>query len=92
MPNIIIPSSKADREKIKIGIIEMTNCMTRMDAEKEAKKEICDELSSTFGLPKSAISKLATTLHKRNFGEVKTEHEDFEALYTILLESGNTSE
>lgn len=84
--NVIIPSSPADRQKIKLMITEMTHCMQRIADERSALKDITDEVSKQFNIPKKHVTKLAKTWFKRDFANVRAEQEDFETLYETILE------
>jgi hypothetical protein len=67
-------------------LIEMTRRMDRIEQEKQAKDEIANNAVALFGLKKKYINKLATTMHKRNFGELQTENSAFEFLYEAVVQ------
>ncbi len=46
--DIVVPSNPADLKKLKDGIEEITNSMTRVDGEKEYQKEAIEELSEQY--------------------------------------------
>ena len=83
--HVVVPSSPADRQKLKIMIEEMTYCMSRADAERDAKKEICDKINEDFDIPKKTINKLAAAVYKHNYSDIQAENEDFEILYETLI-------
>lgn len=85
-----VPSSPIDRQKIKGMLTEITHCLQKIDDQKEGKKEIVNELKRQFGLDRKQINKLATTLYKRNYVDIQAENEDFEELYTTLVETQST--
>jgi hypothetical protein len=87
MSTASLPSSPTDRQKIKGMLSEMTICQQRIDDQREAKKEIGDEIKRQFGLSTKAINKLVMTMHRRNYTDVKLENEEFEELYTTLIDS-----
>lgn len=82
----MIPTNEVDRKKLKMMIGEMTNCMYRMDAEKEAKKEVAKAIKEQFELPTKAINRLANIMYKRNYNDYLAEEEDFQQLCEALLE------
>lgn len=86
MSNIVIPSSVNDRAKLKSMLVEITHSLTRMDAEREYKKEVVGTIKEQFGLSPKIVNKLAGTMYKRNYTDLQTENEDFEELYEILVE------
>lgn len=83
-------SSPADRSKIKQMLGEISNSMTRMQAERDYIKEAIKEMSDQFQLPKRTLNKMARVYHKQNFNEEVASHEEFEDLYeTIVQEKTN---
>jgi len=74
-------SSPADRKKFRDAIQEISNSMTRKEAESDLIREIVKELNAEFQLPKKIINRIAKTYHKQNFTQEKQDHEDFETLY-----------
>lgn len=86
MSNVIIPSNEADRKRIKDCIIEISNSMTRIAAEKDFIKEAilscCDEVE----VDKKHLRKMATIYYKQNLAEVVSEVEDVEALYESIVQ------
>lgn len=82
--NIILPSSPADQLKLKQMLTEAVNCHTRIDAEKDAIKEIIEDISETFQLPKKIVSKIVNAEHKGNFDALQEENENFVQLYELI--------
>jgi uncharacterized protein (DUF342 family) len=85
MTGIIIPSSESDKQKIKDAMKEISNAMTRIDAEKEFIKEAIDELADSVQIPKKYLNKMARIHHKQNLYEVSTEMDDIETLYESTM-------
>jgi hypothetical protein len=83
---VIIPSSPADRKKLKLALTEMTYALQRIDDEKSAMKDISEDTAEKFALPKKLINKLARTMYKRDYDSLTQENEDFELLYETLVE------
>jgi vacuolar-type H+-ATPase subunit D/Vma8 len=84
MSNVIIPSSPEDRKKIRGALEEISNSLTRIEAERELIKEIIQDVEDKFELPKKYTRKVAKIFHKQNFAEVKTEQEDLETIYETV--------
>jgi len=61
-----------DKKKLEKAIQELSNSMTRVDAEKDLMKDIIQETHDSIGVDKKYIRKLATIWHKQNVNEVKT--------------------
>lgn len=87
MSEIIIPSSPADLKKLKDGIDEITNSMTRVDGEKEYQKEAIEELSEQTGIDKKYIRRMATDAHKDQFKKKVDEMDEYAQLYESVMES-----
>jgi uncharacterized FlgJ-related protein len=80
-------SSPADRAKIKKMLGEVSNSMTRIEAERDLIKETIKEMSQEFNLSKRHLNRMAKVYHKQNFSREREEHEEFEELYTTIVES-----
>ena len=83
---IIIPSSDADRQRMKGAMEEISNSYTRIEAERDFIKEAIASLSDDIGIPKKYLSKMARIFHKNNVNEVIAEIEDIEALIDTISE------
>jgi len=70
-----------DKEKLKKAIQEISNSMTRMDAERDLIKEIISDAHDEHGIDKKVLRKLARAFHKQNFSEEVATQEEFETLY-----------
>lgn len=82
--DVIIPSSPDERLKIKNSIKEISNSMTRIEAEKDLIKEILKSLDEEFQLPKKYMKKVAVTYHKQNLNQIKEEFSEIEGLYSAI--------
>lgn len=87
-----VPSSPADRQKLKSILGEITRCMQRIDDEKSAIKDLLTDACEKFEIDKKLLSKLAKTMHKRNYADVMHENESFETFYEILFEGQKSTE
>lgn len=77
-------SSPADRKKIKDAVQEISNSLTRMEAERDLIKEIVKEVSAEHQIPKKILAKIAKTFHKQNLTQEVADHEDFVDLYDTV--------
>lgn len=77
-------SSPADREKLLSAIKEMSNSMTRVDAEKDFQKDVIDKVNDELGLEKKYVRKLAGIYHRQNFTTVQQEQEELQELYEAI--------
>ena len=81
-------SNPADREKLLASIKEMSNSMTRVDAEKDFQKDIIDKVNDDLGLEKKYVRKLASIYHRQNFTTVQQEQEELQELYEAITAKG----
>lgn len=79
-------SSPTDRQKIKKNLDELSNSYTRIAAERDLIKETISEMSKDFELPKKTLNKMAKTYYKQSFLKEQQDQEDFESLYTTIVE------
>jgi hypothetical protein len=84
MSNIIIPSDPKTKQTLLNAIKEMSDSMTRIDAEKDLLKEIVEDVSDKCEVPKKYINKMARIYHKQNITEIKSENSDLEDLYEAI--------
>lgn len=77
-------SNPEDIKKLKGAIQEISNSMTRMEAERDLIREIVKEQSAELQIPKKIISKIAKTYHKQNLTQEVQDHEDFVELYETV--------
>jgi archaellum component FlaC len=84
MSNVIIPSSPEDRKKILGAIQEISNSLTRVEAERDLIKDILQDIEDKFELPKKYTRKVAKIYHKQNFKEVQEEQSELETIYETV--------
>ena len=63
------------------AIREISDSMTRTEAERDLIREIVKEQSDTLQIPKKVVSKIAKTYHKQSLHQDIADHEDFVELY-----------
>ncbi len=69
------------KKALKNAVQEISNSMTRTEAERDLIKEIVKEQSDQLQIPKKVISKIAKTYHKQNLAQEVADHEEFVELY-----------
>lgn len=86
-------SNPADRKKIRDALEEISNSLTRIEAEQDLIKQIKSDLAEEYELPKKLVAKLARVFHKRNFQEEQAVQSEFETLYQeiVTLSSGQSN-
>mgnify|MGYP000338845105 CR=1 FL=1 len=85
-------ASPADRKAMKAMIVEMTNCLERIDGEKEQMKDIAEAAEEKFSIKKKFVNKMARTMYKHNYADLQQESEHFEILYETVVEGISPSE
>ena len=76
-----------DKKKIKGALQEASNSLTRIDAERDLVKNIINDTSKNFQIPKKTVKKLINVYHKQNFSEEVASHEEFEVLYETVTKT-----
>ena len=77
-------SNPADRKAIYDAIREISNSMTRMEAERDLISETLKAVKDKFELPPKYTRTLAKIYHKQNFQQVKDEQTEVEHLYESI--------
>ena len=81
-------STNEDKKRVANAIKEISDSMTRIDAEKDLIKDIIQVTYENFEIDKKHIRKLASIYHKQNMSEVKYEYDEVETLYEELFRDG----
>ena len=77
-------SNPADRKAVYDALREISNSLTRMEAERDLISETLKSVKDKFELPPKYVRTLAKIYHKQNFNQVKAEQEEVEYLYEAL--------
>lgn len=85
MSNIILPSSEEDKRRIKGAMVEYSNSLTRIEAERDQMKNIIADLADEVDIPKKILTKLCVSYHKQNLSEQEAEIDDVAALYEAVV-------
>lgn len=76
-----------DKKILKDAIVEMSNCMLRIESEREAMGDIASDLSKKFGIKKPIINKVVKAHHKHQYAEMQMDNDHFEFVYESLMGS-----
>ena len=79
-------SSLEDRKKLLGAVKEISNSMTRADAERDFQKDAITAIADKLDLEKKYVRKLAVIFHKQNYNEVQQEREELEVLYEAMTQ------
>ena len=85
----MIHLTEEERNKLKNAIVEYSNALTRIEAEKDFIKELVNNLHEQYDIDKKIINTIAKTYHKQQFNQLKEEHTTLEMLYETILGSQN---
>lgn len=77
--------STEDRKKLRDAIQEMSNSMTRIEAERDLQKEIINKVTDDLTLDKKVVRRLAKVYHKANFKDEVEQNDVFETFYNEVL-------
>ena len=77
-------SNPADRKAVYDALREISNSMTRMEAERDLISETLKAVKDKFELPPKYTRTLAKIYHKQNFNQMKEEQSEVEHLYEAL--------
>lgn len=80
-------SSAEDRKKIKEAVQEISNSLTRIEAERDLVREIVKDVSDAHQIPRKIIAKIAKTFHRQNLAQEVADHEDFVDLYDTVTKN-----
>ena len=84
--SVVIPSSPEDRKNIKNRLEEISNSLTRIEAERSQINEILQDMQDNYELPKKHMRKVAKVYHKQNIIEMKNEFDDIEQIYNTVAQ------
>lgn len=79
-----LPSSPEDRKQILQVLQEISNSMTRAEAERDYIKEAVKDVCTKYELPKKEFRKMARVYHKQNFTEEVQSADTFQTMYETL--------
>jgi len=82
-------NNQEDKIKFKQAIQEISNSMTRTEAERDLINEIIKKCSDDFTINKKIIRKIARAYHKQNLTEEQQDHEEFVEIYEEVINPKN---
>jgi len=82
--SVIVPSSPEDKKKIRQALQEISDSLTRMEAERDLIKDILQTVEDNYKIKKKYTRRLAKVFHKQNFNQVQQDQQDLETLYETV--------
>lgn len=76
-----------ERNKIREALKQVSDSMTRISAEKDLIKDIVAGVVEECSIPKKVFNKMAKVYYKQNFSEEIANNEEFENIYTEVVNS-----
>jgi len=74
-----------DPVKVRNAIVEISDAMTRAQAERELIREIVKKIHDEEGLDKRVFRKMANVYYKGNFQDETALNEEFETTFTNVM-------
>lgn len=84
-PEIIVPSSPADRKALQDAIIEMNKSMNRIVGEQDYINETLKSLKEKFKIDTKWLRKMLTDFHKDQFDKTVKEADEYAELFEIIM-------
>jgi ribosomal protein S17E len=75
------------KEAVKSCLQEISNSMTRVEAERDLIKEILQRMADEFEMNKKLSRRLAKVYHKRNIAEEIAANEELTETYDMIVSS-----
>jgi hypothetical protein len=73
-------------KKELLGVLkEISNAMTRSDAERDFVKDAIKEAAEKFQMNKKILRKMAKVYHKNSFNDEVSEMEEFQQMYENIV-------
>lgn len=79
--SVVVPSSPEDKKKIRQALQEISDSLTRMEAERDLIKDILQTVEDNYKIKKKYTRRLAKVYHKQNFNQIQQDQQDLETLY-----------
>lgn len=76
--------TQAQKVAIKACLQEISNSLTRMEAERDQIRAVVDRCAAEFEMNKRITRKLARIFHKRNIEEERAEQEEINSTYDAV--------
>ncbi|RMG25954.1 MAG: hypothetical protein D6732_21765 [Methanobacteriota archaeon] len=81
--------SDANKSILKRALDEFDASLTRIEAERDHQKAICQRVKDTTGIEPKVFRKAAKIYHKQNRPEVETEFDEVIAVYEAVVGGGS---
>lgn len=79
--------SDTQKKEVKGCLQEISNSLTRVEAERDLVKEILQRMQDDFEIPKKLARRLAKVYHKRNIEEEVAAANELNDTYDLIVHS-----
>lgn len=76
-----------DKKKIYNALQQASDSITRIEAERDLVKNILNDTSKNFQIPKKTVKRMIDVYHKQNFSEEVASYKEFEVLYEKITKT-----
>lgn len=74
-----------DAQKVRNAVVEVSDALTRAQAERELIREIVKKIHDDEGIDKRVFRKICQTYYKGNFQDETYLNEEFESTFTNVM-------
>jgi len=74
-----------DAQKVRNAVVEVSDALTRAQAERELIREIVKKIHDEEGIDKRVFRKICQTYYKGNFQDETYLNEEFESTFTNVM-------
>lgn len=78
--------TEEDRAALRKAVIELSDSMTRIEAERSLQKETVSDITERLGVDKRMFRRMARTYFKATFKSEVEENTEFEEFYSTVME------
>ena len=78
--------TKPELKAIADAAREMSDSMTRVDAEKDLQKDIVANIKDKFEMKPADFNKMVKVYHEQKLSEINQKHEEFVELYESVFQ------
>ena len=80
---------KVDKAKVLGCLQEISNSLTRIEAERDLIKDIVKDVADNYQLSRKTVNKMAKVYHKQSLSQTVAEHDEFVETYEEITSANN---
>jgi hypothetical protein len=82
--NLTIPSNPSDQKAIKDAMKQYSDCLVRVEGERDEMKAIADMIQEKYEIPKKVFVRMSKVYHKQSYDKDVQDASDFQEIYEII--------